>query len=135
MYNFVGSFWPFLLLALLIVMAIMLRGKNTFFYWSARILAILDILFLVWESLEVGGYELKSFFAYNILKSIPLLIILIIAWKRDIVGAIGFVLAGVFFLVYFEWGDFPIGIVPLFIGILFAFSWFKRQKKGSNNTT
>jgi len=135
MYGIVGAYWPFMLLAILIVMAIVLRGKNTFFYWAARIIAILDILFLAWESLEIGGYELKSFFTDNILKSIPLLIILLIAWKRDIVGAIGFVLAGVFFLIYFPWGDFPIGIVPIFIGILFAFSWFKRQKKTNGNIT
>jgi hypothetical protein len=40
MYDFIGSFWPILLLALLMIMAIVLRGKNTFFYWAARIVAI-----------------------------------------------------------------------------------------------
>jgi hypothetical protein len=131
MYDFVSSFWPILLLALLLVMAIVLRKKNTFFYWAARIVAILDIIFLAWESLAIRGYELNTFFANNILTSIPLLIILIVAWKYDLFGAIGFCLAGVFFLTYFEWGDFPIGIVPLFIGILFAISWFKKRKKFS----
>lgn len=133
MYDFVGSFWPILLLALLIVMAIVLRKKNTFFYWAARIVAILDIIFLAWESLEIGGYNLSNFFTQNILTSIPLLIILIVAWKYDIVGAIGFCLAGIFFLIYFEWGDFPIGFVPIFIGILFALSWLKRRRKTSVN--
>jgi hypothetical protein len=129
MYDFVGSFWPFLLLILLIIMGIVLRRKNTFFYWAARIIAILDIIFLAWESLEIGGYELNNFFSDNILTSIPLLIILIIAWKYDLIGAIGFGLAGVFFLTYFEWGDFPIGVVPIFIGILFGISWFKKREK------
>ena len=132
-YDFVGSFWPFLLLALLIIMAIVLRKKNTFFYWAARIVAILDIIFLAWDSFEIGGYELNNFFTHNILTSIlltsfPLLIILIIAWKYDFIGAIGFCLAGVFFLICFKWGDFPIGVVPIFIGILFAISWFSKRK-------
>lgn len=127
MYDFVGSFWPFLLLAVLIVMAIVLRKKNTFFYWAARIVAILDVIFLAWESLELGGYELNNFFTDNIQTSIPLLIILIIAWDHDLIGALGFGLMGVFFLAHFEWGDFPIGIVPILIGALFAISHFKKD--------
>lgn len=129
MYDLISSFWPLLLIVLLVAMAIVLRKKNTFFYWAARIVAILDIIFLAWESLEIGGYELNRFFTDNILTSIPLLIILIIAWKRDLIGMIGFGLAGVFFLAYFEWGDFPIGIVPIFIGVLFAISWFKNRRQ------
>ena len=131
MYDFIGSFWPILLLALLIGMAVGLRKKNTFFHWAARIVAIFDILFLAWESLETGGYELNDFFADNLLTSIPLLVILIFAWKHDLVGAIGFGLAGVFFLTYFEWGDFPIGFVPILIGVLFLISWLKKRKKVS----
>ena len=131
MYDFVSSFWPFLLLALLAVMVVVLRKRNTFFYWAARILAILNIVFLTWESLELEGYTLGNFFTQNILTSIPLLIILVVAWRYDLVGAVGFFLAGVFFLSYFEWGDFPIGVVPIFIGILFAVSWLKRQKKST----
>jgi hypothetical protein len=133
MYDFVGSFWPLLLIALLIVMAIVLRKKNTFFYWAARIVAILDIIFLAWDSSEMGSYVLSDFFQDNILKSIPLLVILIVAWKYDLVGAIGFCLAGVFFFTYFEWGDFPIGVVPIFIGILFAISWFKKREQTNVN--
>jgi len=133
MYDFVCSFWPILLLALLIVMAIALRKKNIFYYWAARIVAILDIIFLAWESLELGGYTLSNFFTQNILTSISLLVILIVAWKYDLIGAIGFCLAGVFFLSYIEWGDFPIGVVPIFIGFLFAVSWLKRRKKTCGN--
>lgn len=132
MYDFVSSFWPILLLALLIVMAFVLRKKDTFFYWAARIVAILDIIFLAWESLEMRGCELNKFFSDNILTSIPLLIILIVTWKYDLIGAIGFCLAGVFFLTYFKWGDFPIGVVPIFIGILFAISWLKKKKTDAN---
>ena len=129
MFDFIGSYWLLLLLALLVVIAIVLRKKNTFFHWAARIVAILDIIFLAWESLEMRGYELNNFFSDNILTSIPLLIILIVTWKYELVGSIGFCLVGMFFLTYFEWGDFPIGIVPLFVGILFAISWFKKRKK------
>ena len=129
MYDFVSSSWPILLVALLMVMAIALRKKSTFFYWAARIMAILYILYLVWESLEIGGYDLNNFLSDNILTSIPLLMILILAWKYDLFGAIGFSLAGVFFLSYFEWGEFPIRVVPIFVGILFAISWFNIRKQ------
>ena len=93
----------------------------------------MDIIFLAWDSSEMGGYVLSDFFQDNILKSIPLLVILIVAWKYDLVGAIGFFLAGVFFLTYFEWGDFPIGVVPIFIGILFAISRFKKRERTNVN--
>jgi len=130
MYDFVSSFWPILILVLLISMAVLLRRKGTFFYWAARILAILDIIYLVWESLEVGGYQMNNIFSDNILRSIPLLVIILIAaWKYDIVGAVGFCLAGAYFLARFEWGDFPVGVVPILVGILFAVSWFKKRKK------
>lgn len=132
MYDFVGSLWPILLVILLIVMA--LRKKNTFFYWAARIVAILDIIFLALESLKIGGDDLSNFLSDNILTSIPLLIILIFAWKFDVVGAIGFVLIGVFFLSYFKWGDFPIGVVPILIGVLFTISWLKKRKQNNVNT-
>ncbi len=136
MYDFISSYWPILILLMLIlvlVLLILLHRKNTFFYWAARITAILDILFLAWESLELGGYKPDNFFSDNIITSIPLLIILIIAWKYDLFGAIGFCFAGVFFLTYFEWGDFPIGIIPIIIGILFTISWFKRRKQTKVN--
>lgn len=128
MFNFVSSMWPLLLLTVLIVMAIVLRKKNTFFYWSARIVAILFIVFLAWESLDIASYKLNNFFVDNIVTSIPLLIILILAWKYELVSAIGFWLAGVFFLIYFEWEDFPMGIPALFNGTLFAISWLKKRK-------
>lgn len=134
MFDFISSYWPLLLFALLIVMAIALRKKGTFFYWAARIVAILDIIFLAWESLEVRGYQLNNFISDNILTSIPLLIILIVGWKYELAGAIGFFIMGVFFLTYFDWGDFPIGIVPLFVGGLFAMSWFKKRKASMNIT-
>ncbi len=132
MYDFMSSYWPvflLLILALLLVLLILLRRKNTYFFWAARIAAILDIIFLAWESLELKGYNLDNFFSDNIVTSIPLLIILIIAWKYDLFGAIGFGMAGVFFLTYFKWGDFPIGVVPILIGVLFAISWFIRRKR------
>lgn len=127
MYDFLASYWPFILMALLIFMAISLRKKNTFFYWAARGVAILDIIFLVWMSLEEGGYTLSNFLMQNALTSIPLLVILIAAWKYDLIASIGFFAAGIFFLLYFDWGDFPIGLVPIFTGALFFINWLKRN--------
>lgn len=128
MYDFISSYWPFLLLVLLIVLGFVLRGKNTFFYWAARIVAILDIIYLAWEGIELGGDSAMSILRQIAITSLPLLVVLIAAWNNDMVGAVGFTLVGVLFLLIFPWGDFPIGIVPFLIGILFGVEWVRKRK-------
>lgn len=76
-------------------------NKNWLF-WTPRILAILFIIFLSLFSLDVfdGNYgfwgTILGLFMHNI-HSIILLIVLIVAWKHEIVGAICFFLAGIFY--------------------------------------
>lgn len=129
MYDFFSSTWVFILIAILGTLAITLRKKGSFFYWAARITAILDILYLSWESLETGGYSPSHFFSLNKGKSIPLLLLLIISWNDDLFGALSFAGIGIFFLSYYAWGDFPIGIVPLLIAFFFAMHRFQSKKK------
>ncbi len=115
MFDFVAGQWPILLAILLILMAVVLRTKKTFFYWAARIVAILDLIFLAIEDL-------------NLLKIVPLAIALLLSWKNDLFGAFSFTAVGIFFLMYFEWGDFPIGFVPILVGIFFAINWLRTRR-------
>jgi len=118
------------------------RKVGKFVYWAPRILSIIFILFLMLFSLDVfdGHYgfwgTLLGLFMHNI-PALILLAVLIISWKREIVGGIAFIFAGLLYIVWvcarpnFEWYRllwFLIISGPAFlIGILFLIGW-KRKK-------
>ena len=79
-------------------------------------------------------------FMHNI-PAIILLIVLIISWKREIVGGIAFVLGGILYITLllinslktgFEWyyllWAVQISGIAFFIGILFLIGWRKKKK-------
>jgi len=79
-------------------------------------------------------------FMHNI-PTIILLIVLIISWKYEIVGGIGFIFAGVLYIGFimtnliktgFEWyylaWVIQLSGVAFLIGILFLIGWFKKKK-------
>ncbi len=118
---------------------------NRFVYWTPRILSIIFILFLAIFSLDI--FDMKLGFWETILglfmHNIPvfvLLVVLLISWKREIVGGIVFTLAGVLYVAImlinmlrnsFEWYmiSWIITIAgPAFlIGILFIINWLKKR--------
>jgi len=118
---------------------------NKFVYWTPRILSIIFILFLAVFSLDVFDMKLGfwgtvlGLFMHNI-PVFVLSIILLISWKREIVGGIVFTLAGMLYVVImlvnmlrnqFEWYMVSWNIIvagPAFlIGILFIINWRKKQ--------
>ncbi len=118
---------------------------NKFIYWTPRILSIIFILFLAMFSLDVfdmklGFWEtLLGLFMHNIPVFI-LLAVLLISWKREIVGGIAFILAGLLYVAImminmfrnpFEWYMVSWNIIvagPAFlIGILFVINWLKKR--------
>jgi hypothetical protein len=121
---------------------------NKFIFWTPRILSILFILFLAVFSLDVFGNNytfwetVTGLFMHNI-PSLILLIVLIISWKYELVGAVVFILAGLFYIAMlamnpqFEWYMLSWSIMisgPAFlVGILFYIGW--RQKKKQNKKT
>ncbi len=123
------------------------RKVSKFIYWTPRILSIVFILFLALFSLDVfdGSYGFwetaLALFMHNI-PSLVLLIILLIAWKYEIVGAIAFVLAGFAYIVLlllgpnFEWymlsWSLTVSGPAFFIGILFWLNWRKKRKLTQN---
>ncbi len=112
-------------------------------FWAPRILSILFILFLMLFSLDVFGMEgtlwekIGGFLIHNI-PVIFLGVILAIAWRFEIVGAIFYSLAGLSYMIIlfssgFEmyklsWSLLIAG--PAFlIGILFFLGWTHSSKR------
>ena len=77
--------------------------SNKFIFWAPRIISILFILFLSLFSLDVfeGDYGFWGTIFGLIMHNIPvfiLTILLIISWKHELVGAITFAVAGLFYI-------------------------------------
>lgn len=121
---------------------------SKFIYWVPRILGILFVLFLGMFSLDVfdpsNNYSLTetivAFFIHNI-PSLILLIVLIVSWKYEMVGGIGFILGGIIYIAFvltaiistgFEWyylaWILEISGIFFFVGILFLIGWKRKTK-------
>ncbi len=129
-----------------------MKTSTKVFYWLPRIVAILAILFISLFALDSFDPELTPGkqllgFAIHMIPSFILLIILIIAWKWEIIGGIIYILIGVglspfIFIKNFRMNDSVwmsisviLGITVPFIvvGILFIVSYYKRKKELKNN--
>lgn len=113
-------------------------------FWTPRILAILLILFLAMFSLDEfgNGYSfwqlIIGLFMHNI-PSLVLLIVLIISWKHELVGAVAFIFAGLLYIASLFIGKHFEGFMiswiliisgPAFlVGILFYMNWKKKNKR------
>ena len=118
---------------------------SKFLFWTPRILSILFILFLSLFSLDVfeSSSSLNDILLGLFMHNIPvfiLIILLIISWKHEIVGAIAFILAGSVYLTFilkniittgFEWyylaWAVQISGIAFLIGILFYINWKKKK--------
>ena len=115
-------------------------------FWIPRILAIIFILFLTMFSLDVFGNNygfwqtILGLFMHNI-PTLILVIVLVISWKYEWVGGVGFILAGLLYIIFiltnvmktgFEWyyllWALQISGIAFLIGILFLISYFKSKK-------
>lgn len=124
----------------------MKKTANKFIYWTPRILSIIFILFLSLFSLDVFEMNMGfwgtilGLFMHNI-PALILLLILLISWKYEIVGGIGFILGGALYIALvlknvisngFEWyylgWIMQISGIPFFIGIMFLIGWFQKRK-------
>jgi hypothetical protein len=121
----------------------MMNKTNRILYWSPRVLAILFIIFMALMSLDVITPEASiweiicGMFMHNI-PTMVMIVVLIVAWKREIVGGIVFILAGVAYIILTATSGLPWYIVlswsftiagPAFlIGVLFLVNWYKKKK-------
>ena len=116
-----------------------------FLYWAPRALGILWILFLALFSLDVfepgrSFWEIAvGLFMHNI-PALVMLLVLVIAWKRELVGAVAFCLVGVLYTVLtVVRGSVPWFIVlswsitiagpALLTGILFFLGWRRKRQR------
>lgn len=120
---------------------LMVKNRK-FIYWTPRILSILFILFLALFSLDTfdSCNSILSCIVGLLMHNIPvfvLIMVLVIAWKYEIVGAIAFFLAGLAYIILlitsqnFQWFMLSWSITiagPAFlVGILFYIGWRRKH--------
>ena len=124
----------------------MKKKINKYIYWAPRILSIIFILFLMLFSLDIFEMNLNfwgtllGLFMHNI-PTLILIGVLIISWKYELVGGIGFILAGIFYIAFilmsaiatgFEWyyllWAVQISGIAFFIGIILLINWNKKKE-------
>lgn len=121
---------------------------HKFIYWSPRILAILFILFLAMFSLDIfdGNYgfwgTVLGLFMHNI-PALVLAVLVTVAWKREIVGAIAFGAGGLLYIGtillagirnQFEWYMLSWCLIIAGPAFLVAFLFFINWKERKNST-
>ncbi len=124
-----------------------MKKINKFIYWTPRILSIVFICFLALFSLDViaPGLSFGQILLGLLMHNIPvllLLIILLLSWKREIVGGIAFTLAGLSYIIllliniirdssqwYMLFWTLPISAPAFLIGILFIINWRRKKNK------
>jgi hypothetical protein len=105
--------------------------------WTPRVLGILMIAFVMLFSLDVFGTgagfweTLLGFLIHNI-PAFVLLIALILGWRWEWAGALGFCGFGIWYLLGVG-GEDPVsnvllGGLPLLIGALFLAAWIWRKR-------
>ncbi|MDD4012081.1 MAG: hypothetical protein PHI83_08035 [Sphaerochaetaceae bacterium] len=123
-----------------------MKTSGIILHWLPRLLAILFICFLALFSLDVlesegSAMEIAGGLLMHNIPSIILLVLLIIAWKREYAGAICFFCAGVVYIIINTVGVIIshspwhllitrslIVTVPSFaIGALFLLSWKAKE--------
>jgi hypothetical protein len=113
-------------------------------YWTPRILSIILLLFLFVASFDVfeegnGFWEVIFAFLMHNIPVFVLLIFFILAWKREWIGAIIFILTGFAYIIsLFAWRGgwkwymlswvLQISVPAFIIGILFWLNWKRRKK-------
>lgn len=112
---------------------------NKILFWTPRVLTIIFILFISLFALDSfeGDHSLLAKLAAFLIHLIPsfvLVLLLIIAWKREWIGAIGFLLLGLAYIGMF-WHRFPASTYaiisgPLFlVSLLFWLNWKAKKEK------
>lgn len=105
---------------------------NKLLYWIPRILGILAILFMMMFSLdcfEMGGRDTLICLAMHNIPALIVVLVLIIAWKWELIGGILFIAVSFTGAIYFNgfgsnWGVLPVMAPFLLTGILFLVHYF-----------
>ena len=113
-------------------------------YWTPRVFAILFTLFIMMFSLDVFDGtssltdQLIGFFMHN-LPAYGIILIIVFAWKKDIIGMIGFALIAIGLFMLVNGTNTPDGSMvnpavffisgpALLISLLYGLSWILHKK-------
>ena len=112
-------------------------NKRKLIRWSPRILSIAFVLFLSLFALDVfgeyTGWDLVVAFFMHLLPSFVLLGAIAISWRYELVGAIVFLGAAIFYVYTvgldrpWSWYAFISGPSAV-VGALFLLSWFQGKR-------
>lgn len=118
------------------------KKVSQFVFWTPRVLSILFIAFLALMSLDIfdmglGFWEtLVGLFMHNIPVFI-LIAVLAVSWKREIVGGVAFILAGLLYIFLVARGadDWRLALAwsvqisgtAFLIGGLFLAGWVRKK--------
>jgi hypothetical protein len=112
---------------------------NKILHWAPRILGILAVGFMIMFSIDCfeGSYSLKEQLTCFLMHNLPalvLIVILILAWKLELVGGIIFILAAIIMSIYWDGFGKNTGVLALtspflVIGILFILNYLSIHKK------
>jgi hypothetical protein len=111
--------------------------KQTLF-WFPRVLCILFALFTSIFALDVfsehsGIWNILVALVMHLIPTFIIVIVLIISWRWEWIGAIIFIILSLFYVVW-TWGRFPLVTYltiagPLFlIGVLFLLNWVYKSE-------
>lgn len=105
-------------------------------FWTPRLLTILFAIFISLFALDAftegeGFTKTLSAFLIHLIPTATIVTILVLAWKREWIGGVGFFLLGIAYAIvavsHPQWILFISG--PLFvISIFFLIGWFRRYE-------
>jgi len=112
-------------------------------YWTPRLLAVLYALFISLFALDVfsEGYSITETIValfMHMLPTMAVVLMLLIAWRWEMIGGLLFILlAGAFLLFFGSGGDLDASLIvagPLFlVGILFLISGYLTSNPGGKS--
>ncbi|MBN9391430.1 MAG: hypothetical protein J0I20_25590 [Chloroflexi bacterium] len=111
------------------------NGTGKVWTWENRVLAILASLFPAIFSLDsfsegrAWPEALLAFVIHNIPTYI-LLIILAIAWRKEWLGGLLYLVAAIAMFIWFGWGAALVILPVLIVGLLFLAHWFFSRGPG-----
>ena len=106
-------------------------------FWTPRIAGILFVLFLSLFALDIFDMQLGFWgtvvgLFMHLIPNIVLIIVIVLAWKREWVGAVGFLGWAIFYVARFHGFDWiayvMIAGIPALIGLLFLVGWIWRKQ-------
>ncbi len=113
-----------------------MQRANRLLTWAPRVLGVGMALFLSVFALDAFGeggiLRNVAAFLLHLIPSFVVLAVLIAAWRREFVGAAGFIALALIYVVM-TWGRFPLSVYlviagPLALtGVLFFASWYQEH--------